>query len=125
MIVVSDTSSISGLLQIGHLDLLKKMYSIVLIPPAVYNELLALQKRNIDLSIINSSSWITIVEVRNNELVLQLRKSLDAGESEAIALALEQKADVLLIDETDGRAIAKKYGLHIVGLLGILVEAKQ
>jgi hypothetical protein len=51
---------------------------------------------------------------------LQLRGSLDAGEAEAIVLALERKANLLLVDEKLGRAAAKTFGLRITGLLGVL-----
>lgn len=56
---------------------------------------------------------------------LQNIAQLDPGESEAIALALEIKADLLLIDERRGRTEANRLGIRITGLLGVLVEAKM
>jgi predicted nucleic acid-binding protein len=56
---------------------------------------------------------------------LQNTAQLDPGESEAIALALDINADLLLIDERRGRAEANRLGIRITGLLGVLVEAKQ
>lgn len=57
--------------------------------------------------------------------VERLKDELDAGEAEAIALALELKADRLLIDERLGRQVAQRLGVSVTGLLGVLVAAKQ
>lgn len=76
---------------------------------------------------MQSASWVEVRQVANREVINRLCNEvrLDPGESEAIALALELKADLLLIDERRGRAEANRLGLRITGLLGILVEAKQ
>ena len=55
----------------------------------------------------------------------RLRLELDPGEAEAISLACEVKAERLLIDETIGRAVALREGVAIIGLVGVLVTAKQ
>nr|WP_278003347.1 DUF3368 domain-containing protein [Nodosilinea sp. TSF1-S3] len=76
---------------------------------------------------VNSAPWIEVRAVADQSVVehFRLDARLDPGESEAIALALELNADLLLIDERRGRAEASRLGVRITGLLGVLVEAKQ
>ncbi len=125
MIVVSDTSPISGLFLIRYLHLLKWLYGKVILPQAVLDELLRLAEFGHDLSEIFQAEWIEIREPSNWGKVNELRISLDEGESQAIALAQELSADFLLIDEARGRSFAKAEGVSIVGLLGVLLEAKS
>ncbi|MDZ8064475.1 MAG: DUF3368 domain-containing protein [Nostoc sp. DedQUE08] len=127
MIVISDTSAITSLAAINHLKLLPQLYNQVTIPEAVYREL-----ADIDLPVpgtieVQTASWLEVRQVINREVVerLQNEVTLDPGESEAIALALELDADLLLIDERRGRAEANRLGVKITGLLDILVEAKR
>lgn len=117
MIVVSDTSVITSLLQIGQLDLLCKLYQRVLIPRAVYNEL---ARSHQDLP-----EFIELGDVSNRKLVAELETELDLGEAEAIVLAKEKHADLLLIDEKRGRRVALREGIRITGLIALLVEAKS
>lgn len=127
MIVISDTSVITNLAAIQQLSLLTQLYRQVIIPEAVYRELADIDPPVPGTIEVQSAVWLQIRPVTNLIVVEQLRNQarLDPGESEAIALALELKADLLLIDERRGRAEADRLGLRIIGLLGILVEAKR
>ena len=127
MIVISDTSAITNLAGIQHLHLLPQLYHQVTIPDAVYRELADIDPPVPGTLEVQSASWLEVRKVVNREVVerLQSEVRLDPGESEAIALALELGADLLLIDERRGRTQADRLGLRITGLLGILVEAKH
>lgn len=117
MIVVSDTSCISNLLSIGREELLPRLFGEVLIPPAVLSELLRFHVRIPD--------FVRCVAPAEMGKMASLSQELDLGEAEAICLALELKADRLLIDEAPGRAAALREGIPIIGLVGVLVTAKR
>ena len=125
MIIVSNTSPILNLIVIGQLDLLKQLYKKVIIPGAVFGEISKLSFGLSDAEQLQALTWIEIREVTDRSLVEALLSELDPGEAEAIALAKELKADLLLMDERRGRRVASRLGLRFVGLLGILVEAKH
>ncbi len=127
MIVISDTSVITNLVAIHHLHLLQQLYDRILIPEAVYRELADIDPPVPGTLEVQTLDWLEVLSLRNRTIAdqLQTQSQLDPGESEAIALALEINAELLLIDERRGRAIATRLGLRITGLLGILVEAKQ
>jgi predicted nucleic acid-binding protein len=117
MIVVSDTSAITSLLQIGRGALLSQIYGEVIIPQAVQRE----------LQVIHQSlpAFIRVQSITHQDDDERLVAVVDEGEAEAIVLAKEIQADELLIDEADGRRVALEEGLSIVGLLGVLLEAKK
>ena len=94
MIVVSDTSSISNLLQIHQLDMLHRLFGEVTITPTVRKELNFLEHQKNEL---NKISWIKIKKPVNQKFVNELTIELDLGESESIALAKELQATYLLI----------------------------
>lgn len=124
MIVVSDTSPITNLAAIGQLDLLRQIYGLVVIPEAVFQELTA-AGGNHPGAIAQQLDWVETRAVSNRILVSALQVELDEGEAEAIALAQELAADLLLIDEHLGRVVATRLGVRIIGLLGVLIEAKH
>lgn len=125
MIVVSDTSVISNLFLVGHLDILEKLFISVVIPQKVQMELLALKGFGIDVTPILTAAFIVVKKPSNQAFVHKLMAELDEGEAQAIALAVEVNADLILMDEMKGRALAEQQGLKITGLLGVLLRAKH
>ncbi len=125
MIVISDTTAVSTLIQLGRLDILRELFLEVIIPDAVFNELLELSKFGIDVSVLTKAQWL-ITKTPSSSPTLSLLKSLlDEGEASAIALAVELKADLIIIDEKQGRKIAQSMNLQFTGLGGVLIRAKQ
>ncbi len=125
MIVVSDTSPIINLSVIGYLHLLPQLFGTVIIPEQVYEEIVYKGRGEPGSKEIENADWISIQKSQDQDFIEKLDKILDKGESSAIALAIELKAKYLLIDESLGREVAKKYNLHVTGLIGILFEAKK
>jgi len=125
LIVVSDTSPVLNLARIGRLDLLPSLYRQVLIPSAVYEELIR-SKSDLPPAVeIVSQPWLIVATANDQERVQELRGCLDPGEAEAIVLAIELRADLLLVDERRGRRVASAAGLAITGLLGVIATAKR
>lgn len=122
MIIISDTSVITNLIQVGHLEVLEKLFKRVVIPQKVCDELLRIEGR---ANLFQVNSWLEIKQVSDKSLYEKLLERVDPGEAESIALALEHKAALLLIDERKGRRVAEEYGLKITGLIGILIDAKS
>ena len=120
MIVISDTSAISSLFNINKLELLHQLFDKIVIPHAVYQELLALEDAEIDITLIKKANWLKVQKSTDRLLVEELSQALDIGESEAIALAYEIEADLLVIDEKRGREKAKAFGIKTVGLIGVV-----
>jgi predicted nucleic acid-binding protein len=116
MIVVSDTSAITALLQTGQEEILATLYSDVIIPREVESELLRFHA--------GIPAFIRVFPVTDAKRFRKLCAEVDVGEAAAITLMLEGHGDLLLIDERRGRTIAEREGIRVVGLLGVLLEAK-
>ena len=122
MIVVADASPIISLERVGHLHLMRTLFSTVLLPEQVHAEILAGAGGR---ELLESSSWLTCASVVDQAQLRLLEDSLDVGEAAAIVLALERHADLLLMDERQGRRVALEHGLQVIGVLGILVRARR
>lgn len=122
MVVVADTSPINYLVLIGQIDLLTGLYARILIPPAVLAELKhPLAPKPVRDWACDTPKWLEVLSPKDSLTLAQL----DLGETEAIALATEMHAEVLLIDEQAGRQEAVRRGLRVAGTLSVLDEADQ
>jgi predicted nucleic acid-binding protein len=117
MIVVSDISPVTTLIRVDRIALLEQLYGVVLVPEAVLREL--------SHSHPQIPSFLETRAVRDRAEIARLSSELDLGEAEAIVLAKEAGADLLLIDEKMGRWAALREGLAIIGLMGVLISAKR
>ncbi|GDY19504.1 DUF3368 domain-containing protein [Verrucomicrobiota bacterium] len=126
MLVVSNTSPLSNLAIIGHLELVREQLGQVIIPAAVRAEL----HRHPDSTARTASEtaiatgWLRVLP-RTNPVRNDLAASLDLGEAEALTLALEMRASLVLLDESAARRWASDLGLAYTGALGILRRGKQ
>ncbi|OQX73469.1 MAG: hypothetical protein B6D61_12475 [Bacteroidetes bacterium 4484_249] len=127
-IAVCNSSPIINLSKIHKLGLLKLLFRKVIIPNAVYDELFG------NTEYINGSNeikeliedgTIEVKSVADINLVKVLRDELDYGESEVIALALEEKADIVIIDELEARKKAELFNLKKTGFIGLLIKAHK
>lgn len=127
MPIVSNTSPILNLAIVNQLALLQHQFSEILIPNAVLDELKINEERPGSQAICEaiSAGWIQVRQVSNEPLAQVLKQTLDKGEAEAIALAVELEANWTLLDEREGRKVAKSLGLKVTGILGVLLRAKQ
>ncbi len=127
MPTVSNTSPVLNLAIIDQLVLLRKQFGEVWIPPAVLKELRPEEDLPGSSAVreAREAGWLRVKAVKDRPLVQVLRRDLDQGEAEAIALALRVKAEWTLLDERDARRVAKSLGLKVTGVLGILLRAQR
>ena len=125
MIVVSDTTPIISLLKINRLELLKTLFGRVIMPEAVYEELTSNVFFSSEAEAVNGSVFLEMKQVSDKRAVKIFRNvvGIDKGESEAIALAEELGADLILIDERRGRRVAEQMGIALTGTIGVLLRA--
>ena len=122
MVVVADTCPINYLILIAQIDLIKQLYTRILIPPAVLAELKhPVAPKPVRDWADSAPEWVKILSPKSRLILAQL----DLGETEAIALATEVHAEVVLIDEQAGRQEAVRRGLKVAGTLSVLDEADQ
>ncbi|MCP3959708.1 MAG: DUF3368 domain-containing protein [bacterium] len=109
---VTDSTCLIALEQIGYLDLLPALFDPIQAPPAVEREFGA------------APPWLTVVAPADVALAKALEMTIDEGEAEAIALAIEREWRIIL-DDLQARAVAQQMGLKLIGTVGILVRAKR
>ena len=126
--VVSNSSPLINLSKIDRLDLLEKLYGHIMIPNAVFEELILKGEYSKDIEKFTplvKNNIIEVKTVKDTNFIRALQKDLDRGESEVIARAKEENTTLLIIDEVDARRIADFHDLNKTGFIGVLIKAKQ
>lgn len=125
-LIIADTSPINYLLLIGHIELLPALFNRVILPAVVKDELGHPKAPSVVQSwIANPPEWVDVRQSPASHAHDSVLAGLDAGEEDAIALALELNAELLLMDDEEGATAARAKGLEVTGTLGILRRAAQ
>jgi predicted nucleic acid-binding protein len=128
-VVVSDTSPIRYLVLIGEAGLLEKLYGRIFIPSAAYAELHAEHTpQPVRAWMQSEPPWVEVIVNRpflgaSGENLVS--SALDSGERAAIMLALEMKADLMVMDERAGVEEARRLGIAVTGTLGVLARGAE
>jgi len=125
VILVFDSSSLIAMARIGRLDLLQELAGEIHIPAAVLEEVATPGDERAGGAEVRRSSWIRVEHVADRRVVEHLRARLGRGESESIVLARELSADFLVLDDAAARRVAEGEGARVIGLLGLLVHARE
>ncbi len=123
--IVVDSTTLIALARIRRLDLLKIAFRQIVVPESVYEELVVRGAGKPGSAEIRDSNWIEVRSVKDREKVVGLQQSLGKGESEAIVLAKEQRADLLILDDLAARKCALQEGLVVIGTLGPLKRLRE
>lgn len=124
-LVVADASTLIGLAAAGAFDLLRELFGQVAVSTRVRDEVLAGDDRPgvRELSRAIGDGWITVIHVEPSEAVAA---NLEVGEASTLTLAIEHSgSSLVLMDEAIGRSYARAWGLHVTGLVGVLLSAKR
>ena len=117
MPVISNSSPLIALTQIGRLDLLRRLYTSILIPPAV--------AREVEPTVANLPQWVLVKELAHPLQPSGVSVSIGPGEREVISLGLEFEAALLVLDEQPARRLATALGLRVIGTVGLLMAGKE
>ena len=125
--VIADTGPLIALARVERLELLRRLFERIVVPPAVHAEL-ALDSGRPGAKILTGAfiaGWITVEAVTDATLGRELAQLLGPGEAEAVALAEQKDARFLLVDDAKGRRIARLREIPVVGVAGVLLAGKS
>lgn len=124
-IVVADSSCLIALARSGQLEVLQALFGRIVIPAAVYDEVVNQGAGRPGSREVAQAEWIVTEQVQDKLAVQALRLTLGRGESEAMVLAAETTARLLILDDWRARQSAISMGLPIVGTLAVLNRAAE
>ncbi|MGH2504342.1 MAG: DUF3368 domain-containing protein [Ktedonobacterales bacterium] len=125
---MSNTSPITNLAAVGRLDLLRALYSQIIVPEEARDELLlGGTGTNPGANEIRDESWFVVdhVEPQQRDQLARIHRALDIGEAATLALALARSADLVLLDDKAAREAARALNLAHTGIIGVLLVAKS
>jgi predicted nucleic acid-binding protein len=122
--IISNTSPLQYLHQLGVLDVLPKLVTTVTVPPTVEDELAAGRKLGLDLPDPQNLDWITVRRPFSS-VALPMVTDLGAGEREVLALALETPDSVCVLDDALARQVASALQIRFTGTLGVLLMQSE
>lgn len=125
--IVSNASPLIALARIKRFALLQSIFGHLCIPQAVYDEIVVkgAGKAGADETRAALGDWIEVLPVKDTAMVRSLLTKLGRGGSEAIALALETEAGLVLLDDQMARTVARFMGLNVSGAVGVLIQAYE
>jgi predicted nucleic acid-binding protein len=126
LVAVSNSSPLILYARVGCLDILRQLFEVILIPPAVHREVVIVGQGLPGAAAVGAAGWIHVRTITNHMLADALATESDRGEAEAVALAMELgKQITIILDDRQGRRLARERGLNLIGSAGVLVLAKQ
>lgn len=125
IIVINTAPLISIIAAIGDLRILPSLYTQVLVPFEVCQEILAGGASGFAVSEFEDADWLQKLQIPLTNISPFLLNSLDLGEASVIQLALNENIQTVCIDEAAGRRVARLSGLSVTGTIGILVRAHR
>jgi predicted nucleic acid-binding protein len=120
---VVDSTPLIALSLIDQLHLLSQLFDEVLVPPAVYEEVVTQGIDRPGATALANCPWIQVQAPRASAILEPMLLGLDAGETQVLLLAREVQPDWVLMDERLGRRIAHAMGLPLKGTVGLLLAA--
>lgn len=124
--LVADAGPLIALARVDKLSLLRRLYGQVIVPTAVQREL-SIERHLPGVNVLAKAldaGWIRAQPLASGQALPDIARMLGAGEAEALALCLQEDARFLLIDDAKGRAAARRCGIAVVGVAGVLLSAK-
>lgn len=123
--IISNATPLIAFAKIGQLPLMQQIVGSLIVPEAVAEEISAYTSTALGAIVLADEPWIQIESLQSDSQMQLLLPTLDRGEAAVIALALERKASLVLIDELTGRKVAESLQLKVSGSVGLLIKAKQ
>jgi predicted nucleic acid-binding protein len=124
-VIICDTTPLINFAEIGQLDLLDRLFGEVVIHPAVVDELRGKQDIFPRAAAVAEAERFPVREPCDRHLTEALTRNLHPGESECLALAIENPGSLVLLDDLAARSVAESRGLPFAGTLGCIMNAKS